>query len=51
MKVVAYIIYLFLCAFTGVVCVKSGLCLGDWQFWAILGSVVGAYFCGICICQ
>ena len=48
MKVVAYIIYIFLCAFVGVVCVKSDLYLRDWQYWAILGSVIGAYLCGTC---
>ena len=47
MKVVAYIIYLFLCAFISIVCAKSDLHLGDWQYWAILGSVIGAYICGL----
>ena len=43
---VTYIIYLFLCAFVSVVCVKLNLGLKDWQYWAILGSVIGAYLCG-----
>ena len=48
MKVVAYIIYIFLCGLVGVVCGNLDLFLKDWQFWALLGSVVGAYLCGTC---
>ena len=48
MKTVTYIIYIFLCAFVSVVCAKSNIDLKDWQYWAVLGSVIGAYLCGTC---
>lgn len=48
MKVVAYCLYIFLCAFVGVVCVESDIDIKDWRYWAILGSVIAAYLCGKC---
>ena len=48
MKVVTYIIYIFLCGFSGMVCAKADVGLKDWKYWAIVLSVVGAYICGTC---
>lgn len=48
MKVIAYIIYIFICAFVSVVCTKSDIDIKDWKYWAILGSVIVAYLCGTC---
>lgn len=48
MKTVTYIIYILLCAFTGVVCAKADINLKDWKYWAILCSLVGSYLCGKC---
>ena len=41
-----YIIYLALCGFSGVICARADIEVNDWKYWAILGCVIGAYFCG-----
>ena len=40
------IIYLVLCGFSGAVCARADIKIKDWKCWAILGCVIGAYFCG-----
>lgn len=47
MEIVIYIIYMFLCGFVGLVCAMSDIDVTDWKYWAIVGSVIGAYFCGV----
>lgn len=42
----AYIIYLMLCVFYGVISNIANIDLKDWKYWAILGCIVGAYICG-----
>lgn len=43
---VSYFVYILLCAIVGVTSVKAGLYFNDWQYWVILGCVIGAYICG-----
>lgn len=45
-NIIAYCIYLLLCGFSGVICARADIEVKDWKYWAILGCVIGAYFCG-----
>ena len=41
-----YILYLLLCGFSGFVMAKADIKVKNWKYWAILGCIIGAYFCG-----
>ena len=43
---IAYIIYLSLCAFSGFIMAESGIEISTWKRLAILGCVIGSYICG-----
>ena len=44
----ANFIYIFLCALYGAVTITIDIGIKDWQYWVMLGCVVGAYICGRC---
>lgn len=43
---ISYLIYLLLCAFSSVVCHTKDIHITDWQYWAILFSIIIAWICG-----
>lgn len=41
-----YIIYIALCAIYGVASVTANVKINSWEYWVILGCIVGAFWCG-----
>lgn len=39
-------VFILLGAINGAVCVNANVNVSSWQYWAILGCMCGAYFCG-----
>lgn len=42
----AYIIYLALCVLYGVASATADVSMKRWEYWIILGCIVGAFWCG-----
>ena len=43
---VAFYMYLFLCVISGIILGTADIYPDDWQFWAMMFCVCGAYACG-----
>lgn len=43
----AYLIYIVLCVLNSVTLASADIHIEDWQFWAIVSYVAGAYLCGL----
>ena len=46
MKVIDYIVFTFLCAIYGVASATANIKMKSWEYWIILGCIVGAFLCG-----
>ena len=41
-------VFYMLAAIHGAVCTSANITISSWQYWVLLGCMIGSYICGYC---